>query len=232
MDAEPLHYDAQARVIYDENRLAVARDVAPDLAAAFCAAPYYVAAAAAHHAYEMTPTDRGGLQGPKSQAKLAWMRLIDMALIIKAENEQPHTPPAAPTLWAILADMLAYQAEQFDADSTFDVIRWEGEHKSQRIMCGLSRTERDEHERTVEPEPNISYQYEEFLPDLQVSGADLVDAFTEWRGQLRAALAATRSPRPAALDRIAARLRGEWYNPAGDLESDIADVLREVGAYD
>lgn len=28
------------------------------------------------------------------------------------------------------------------------------------------------------------------------------------------------------IDRIAARLRGEWFDPTGDLESDIAGVLR------
>lgn len=32
----------------------------------------------------------------------------------------------------------------------------------------------------------------------------------------------------AALERIAARLRGEWFDPAGDLESDIAGVIRAV----
>lgn len=187
MRFEPLHYDAESRVIYDENRLAVARDVAPDLAAVLCAAPTYAAAADAHHAFEMTPQDRGGAYGPKGKAKTEWLRLLNMASVIKAENEEPAPRPADPPLWAILADMLAYEAEQFDGD---------------------------------EDSP------------LDISGADLVDAFTTWRGQLRAALAAPRSPRPAALDRIAARLRGEWYNPAGDLESDIADVLREAGAYD
>lgn len=217
MRFEPLHYDAENRVIYDENRLAVARDVAPDLGAVFAMAPAYRQTLDDIRQHAVNPGDRA--HDVLSQEA-------------EAVEGQPAGDAETPPLWAILKDILAYQAEQFDADSTFDVIRWEGERKSQRIMCGLSRTERDEHERTVEPEPNISYQYEEFLPDLQVSGSDLVDAFTEWRGQLRAALAATRSPRPAALDRIAARLRGEWYNPAGDLESDIADVLREAGAYD
>ncbi len=32
----------------------------------------------------------------------------------------------------------------------------------------------------------------------------------------------------AALRRIDARLKGEWYDPTGDLESDIAGVLRPV----
>ncbi|TIX28854.1 hypothetical protein [Mesorhizobium sp.] len=31
-----------------------------------------------------------------------------------------------------------------------------------------------------------------------------------------------------ALRRIDARLKGEWYDPAGDLESDIASVLRPI----
>ena len=39
-------------------------------------------------------------------------------------------------------------------------------------------------------------------------------------------VAATVSP----LERIAARIRGEWSDPHGDLESDIAGVLREAGA--
>lgn len=35
---------------------------------------------------------------------------------------------------------------------------------------------------------------------------------------------------PPPLARIAARIRGEWFDPLGDLESDIAGVLREAGA--
>lgn len=31
-----------------------------------------------------------------------------------------------------------------------------------------------------------------------------------------------------ALDRIRARLAGEWFDPTGDLESDLAKVLREL----
>jgi hypothetical protein len=36
------------------------------------------------------------------------------------------------------------------------------------------------------------------------------------------------TPAEAALKRIASRLRGEWHEPTGDLESDIASVLRTV----
>ena len=32
----------------------------------------------------------------------------------------------------------------------------------------------------------------------------------------------------AAIDRIRSRLAGEWYDPTGELESDIAKVLREL----
>lgn len=42
------------------------------------------------------------------------------------------------------------------------------------------------------------------------------------------ALAKAFDRQQAALDRISARLAGEWFDPNGDLESDIAKVLREL----
>ena len=41
------------------------------------------------------------------------------------------------------------------------------------------------------------------------------------------ALAKAFDQQKEALDRIRTRIAGEWYDPAGDLESDIAQVLRE-----
>jgi len=42
------------------------------------------------------------------------------------------------------------------------------------------------------------------------------------------ALAKAFDRQQAALDRIRARLAGEWFDPTGDLESDLAKVLREL----
>lgn len=168
MAAEHLHYDAESRVIYDENRLAVARDVAPDLGAVLAMAPAYRQTLDEIRKHAVNPSRRAGD-------------------ILSQESEAVEGEPAAgvidPPLWAILDDMLAYEAEQFDGDGD---------------------------------------------SPLDISGSDLVDAFTTWRGQLRAALA-VRSASLKALERIAARLRGEWYNPAADLGSDIARAMRESG---
>lgn len=229
MRFEPLHYDAESRVIYDENRLAVARDVAPDLGAVFAMALAYRQTLDEIRQHAVNPGDR------------AHDVLSQEADSVEG---QPAAVADAPPLWAILDDMLAYEAEQFDGDQD---------------------------------------------SPLDISGADLVDAFTTWRGQLRAAGAGKRTPPTAlgvlkdlardleyvehvlrhqrlassdqnpkgwrdilgscagtaerlaaragsdyaltALERIAARLRGEWHDPTGDLESDIAGEIRKAGLH-
>lgn len=180
---EALHYDAESRVIYDENRLAVARDVAPDLAAPFCAALAFralaVSAAEFCPAGTVTVGNEPDLVGYELAKEAHAALAVEADAVEGAIKDQDADPP----LWAILDDMLAYEAEQFDGDQD---------------------------------------------SPLDISGADLVDAFTTWRGQLRAALAA-RSASLKALERIAARLRGEWHDPTGDLESDIAGEIRKAG---
>jgi len=91
-------------------------------------------------------------------ATAAVQRLAEPAAAVNTGN---------PKLDAILADMLAYQAEQFDA------------------MCGTCEgTGKDEHGEECEDCGGTG----EACGDLDVSGADMVDAFGEWRGQLRQAL--------------------------------------------
>lgn len=140
MAAEHLHYDAEARVIYDENRLAVARDVAPDLGAVFAMAPAYRQTLDEIRQHAVNPSRRAG---------------DVLSQEADAVEGQPAAEAIDPPLWAILADMLAYEADQFDGD---------------------------------EDSP------------LDISGADLVDAFTTWRGQLRAALSGQRIAPTAAGD--------------------------------
>lgn len=89
-------------------------------------------------------------------------------------NDQT-TAPTAPTLSDIIADMLAYQAEQFD---------------------GTDET------------------------DLNVSGADLVDAFTQWRIQLKAA-----APQATANSRAIGLLRALTIDISSDYGHDTADEL-------
>lgn len=81
--------------------------------------------------------------------------------------EDAKAAAAAPALLTIAADMLAYQAAQFDAVC----IDCNGSGKVEGETCGTCEGEGHDHDR-----------------DLSVSGADLVDAFAEWRGQLKRAV--------------------------------------------
>lgn len=84
------------------------------------------------------------------------------------------------TLFAILDDMLAYEAEKFDAEP----VEFE-------VHDGANKREVGPYETRAEAIA-VAADYPgavivEIFGDLNVSGADLVDAFTEWRGQLKAA---------------------------------------------
>lgn len=174
---DPLSYDADRRVILDQNGLAVARDVgAADAfriteALSICAdLPSVLRDVVETHIYDV---ENGEVIDPEDP-------LLDFAK--RAENvtaDEPEGTPPAPasdlTLDAILSDMLAYKAEQFDGD--------------------------DE-------------------TDLSVSGADLVDAFTQWRIQIKAVMAArpaTFAPAPIGLLEI-----------AGDLSAAIEGLDHQV----
>jgi len=54
---------------------------------------------------------------------------------------------------------------------------------------------------------------------------EAVEGAVEIQAKLRAA---PDNAEAVALDRIRARLAGEWFDPTGDLESDIKSVLREL----
>lgn len=106
------------------------------------------------------------------------------AAIAKAESFHPGAQPT-PTIAVIIADMLAWEAEQFDGRvdcpkcGGSGTLVAEGEDPNACDQCGG--------EGQVGPH------------DLSVSGADLVDAFTAWRGQLRVALAGAHSGIPPSL---------------------------------
>lgn len=162
-DRTRLFYDADDRTIYDENRLAVARDVHPADAHMFLTA----------------------LHGQAGQ------------------------------LASIAADMLAYEAEQFDGDApTWDVIRGGGTSEPDRAIHTGVKTKDDAQDLAdADIRETGGYAYlNEVLPgDLNVSGAELVDAFAAWRGQLRAALESAPVPvgptHIALLTEAAARFR-------------------------
>lgn len=144
-DSDLWHYVAGARLIADQNGLAVARDVGPDDARVILsmqrgllriASPYEGSDKGSDRAgafNECAAVARSALDGNET-AGLDAEDLVDGA-------------DADPPLHAILDDMLAYEAEQFDGPD-------------------------DE--------------------SLNVSGADLVDAFTIWRGQIRTAITGIR----------------------------------------
>lgn len=70
----------------------------------------------------------------------------------------------------------------------------------------------------------LAFEADAFENDEDVNGGDLLEWFADWRqraGEVQAQPDST-------LVRIAARLRGEWHDPTGDLESDIAGVLRSA----
>lgn len=108
-----------------------------------------------------------------------------------------------PTIREIIDDMLAYLAEQFDA----------GE-----VVCSVC--EGTGRKPAFPPEPGCIPDCPTCngtggtINDLSISGADLVDAFTEWRAQLKAAL--------LEQDQTAARVR---KGMAEDLENRLALVL-------
>ena len=158
---EAWFYDAASRTIYDENRLAVARDVGID----------------------------------------------DANRILKAvgcETEYAIIGEAQPSpLFAILADMLAYEAAKFDAEPVeFDVY----DAAEKRSRGGFKSREEAEAAARQIPGATVLDVYD----DLDVSGADLVDAFTAWREQLKAALDTARPAPLVALAREAAALFREY----------------------
>jgi hypothetical protein len=83
------------------------------------------------------------------------------------EKAPAHHPSA---LAVIAAEVLAYQAAQFDAECLECT-------PATRAECEMCEGTGFDHDR-----------------DLSVSGADLVDAFSEWRPRLRAALEASAQP--------------------------------------
>lgn len=158
---EAWFYDPASRTLYDENRLAVARDVGID----------------------------------------------DANRILKAvgcETECAIIGEAQPSpLFAILADMLAYEAAKFDAEPVeFDVY----DAAEKRSRGGFKSREEAEAAARQIPGAVVLDVYD----DLDVSGADLVDAFTAWREQLKAALATARPAPLVALAREAAALFREY----------------------
>lgn len=86
---------------------------------------------------------------------------------------------AAARLRPILADMLAYEAERFDAVPLAFYVQ----HPK---WTRGPYDDRETAEATAAAYPG-AHVSEEF-GDLDVSGADLVDAFSEWRAQLREVL--------------------------------------------
>jgi hypothetical protein len=85
---------------------------------------------------------------------------------------------------SIVADMLAYEADKFDGEPVFDVWQ-EGSDGDRKIRDGVSA---EDVAKIRAENPAESYYVEQFERDLSVSGGDLVEAFAEWRGQLKAAI--------------------------------------------
>jgi hypothetical protein len=98
-----------------------------------------------------------------------------------------------PTISAIIADMLAYEARKFDAGPVFDVVKINADGSEQVVFYSCET--RDEAENIAiganDTAGKTRYEVRE-IPgedrDLSVCGADLVDAFAEWRQQIKAAL--------------------------------------------
>lgn len=105
-----------------------------------------------------------------------------------------------PTLSEIIADMLAYERHSFD-----DLCE-ECDGAGVRTVTLGDRNGTEVTEKCEECDGSGKAER-----DLSVSGADLVDAFTEWREQLKAAL-----PELERLQRVAA------------LAPDLADSLEEA----
>lgn len=178
-----LSYIADRRTIIDENGLAVARDVNPDDAKAIVSAVHIA-------------SDLGDGDPAKAiaAANAAMMRMDYGSEVELAAAE------ADPPLFAIIGDILAYKADEFDGASTWDVVR---ELETGDVAIHTDIRSEAEAERLADLDMaetgGLAYINEVKAGDLQVSGADLVDAFTQWRLQLRAALMAARPPTARAL---------------------------------
>lgn len=128
--------------------------------------------------------------------------------IAEAEQFSPDARPA-PALQAVLDNMLAYEAERFDAKPVaFYVRTWR--------TSSASTTHGPYDDREVAKATLAAYlhgdgmmagEIDEELGELDVNGADMVDAFTEWRGQIREALHARRTALADGADVIAEALR-------------------------
>lgn len=103
-------------------------------------------------------------------------------------------------LFAVLADMLAYEAEKFDrAPLEFEVY-------DSVLKRSLGPFESREVAQAEVDRLAFCAEIVEIHGELNVSGSDLVDAFTNWRDQLNAALDYARPPTLAAVAREAAEL--------------------------
>lgn len=86
------------------------------------------------------------------------------------------------TLFAILDDMLAYEAEKFDAEP----VEFEVHDGANKREVGPYETRAEAMAVAADYPGSVIV---EIFGDLNVSGADLVDAFTAWRPELKAARA-------------------------------------------
>lgn len=126
-----------------------------------------------------------------------------------------------PTIAEILADMLAYQREEFEPKPLAYTV-WSADEPPRCL--GTFNTE-DAAQILIDATPGAEMGLD--MPDLDVSGADLVDAFSAWRDQIKAALA---HPSPAPLGRIIFALEaGSALLDASieDQASGVADGLYE-----
>lgn len=143
-----------------------------------------------------------------------------------APEEAMMPPPAdGRSLWAVLDSMLRYEAAKFDGATFFA--------ECGTVSAGPFVT-REEARANC---PNDSWMVVERETDLNVSGADLVDAFTGWRDEIKAAL--TRAPGFKAYDRGYEDGHADGLQDQGDQEEspepqpgDVVTVLQalEIGA--
>lgn len=113
---------------------------------------------------------------------------MDMSMNLDGPTAD-HIPPA---LRLVLSDILDYQADEFDAKpASYQVIVGSTKEGGSQQLFGPYDTldEATAYARSRLAEGHrVTIQPGE-VPDLQVSGADLVDAFTRFREMIKAALA-------------------------------------------